>query len=71
LSVEWYLTGTKVDIGQFGRQMLVCAGWYKKLVTCETVTEILKYAQKHDRNFKMWSIYKVAEGQSLRALVMG
>jgi hypothetical protein len=35
LSTEWYLKGTKVDIGQFGGQILICAGWYEKLVTCE------------------------------------
>jgi hypothetical protein len=71
LSTEWYLTGTQVDIGQFGGQILFCTGWCEKLVTCETVTEMLKCAQKHDRNFKMWSKCKVAEGPSLRALVMG
>jgi hypothetical protein len=71
LSTEWYLTGMKVDIGQFGGQILICAGWYEKFVTCETVTEKLKNAQKHDRNIKMWTSCKVAGGLSLRALVMG
>ena len=71
LSTEWYLTGTKVDIGQFGGQILICGGWYEKLVTCETVTEMLKNAQKHDRNVKMWTSCKVAGGPSVRALVMG
>lgn len=52
LSTEWYLTGSKVDTGQFGGHILICAGWYEKLVTCET--EMLKYAQKHDKNFEMW-----------------
>jgi hypothetical protein len=55
LSTEWYLTGTNVDIGQFGGQILIFAGWYEKLVTRKTLTEMLKNAQKHDRNFKMWT----------------
>lgn len=33
LSMEWCLTGTKLDIGQFGGQILICAGWYEKLVS--------------------------------------
>jgi len=71
LPTKWYLTGTKVDIGQFGGQILICAGWYEKLVTCEILTEKLKNTQKHDRNFKMWTSCEVAKGPSLRALVMG
>jgi len=71
LSTKWCLTGTKVYIGQFGGQILICAGWYEKLVTYETLTEKLKNAEKHDRNFKMWTSCKVAEGPSLRALVVG
>jgi len=33
LSIEWYLTGTKLDTGQIGGQILICAGWYEKLVS--------------------------------------
>jgi hypothetical protein len=71
LSTEWYLTGMKVDIGQFVGQILICAGWYEKFVTCETVIEKLKNTQKHDRDAKMWTSCKLAGELSLRALVMG
>jgi hypothetical protein len=39
LLTEWHLTGTKVDSGQVGGQILICAGWYEKLVIiCEAST---------------------------------
>lgn len=69
LSTEWYLTGTKV--GQFGGQILICVGWYEKFVTCETVTEMLKNAQEHDRNVRMWTSCKVAGAAKFKGVGNG